>query len=352
MNPYQDLPQTAFWKTAVANRSMFDIKEMWKPKFNIKPHQPIVTYGSCFAQHIGKALLKRKYGWLSTEPPPDYFSEKNRATFNYDIFSSRVGNIYTTSLLKQWTSWALDISNPPRECWEENNRFFDPFRPRIEPDGFATKEELVASRKQTIESFRQSIEKAHYFIFTLGLTESWHHKYENFEYPMCPGTTAGRFAPDSHIFVNYDFDGVYNNLEQACHMMLTVNPNLKFILTVSPVPLTATKSGRHVAVATMGSKSILRAAADMLINKYDFADYFPSFELINSPIFKGVFFEPNQRTVNPFGVNFVMDSFFEGLKTEIKNKKISIPISEQEYISSKNGDEFCDDLLLEAFSKP
>jgi len=37
MNPYENLPKKAFWKLAVANKSMFDISELWDPKFHIKP---------------------------------------------------------------------------------------------------------------------------------------------------------------------------------------------------------------------------------------------------------------------------------------------------------------------------
>ena len=42
-------------------------------------------------------------------------------------------------------------------------------------------------------------------------------------------------------------------------------------------------------------------------------DYFPSYEIINSPPFQGVFFEANRRNVNHNGVDFVMRTFFEGL---------------------------------------
>lgn len=48
MNPYQDVPTKAFWKPAIANNSMFDIDEIWGPKFKIKRSEKIVTYGSCF----------------------------------------------------------------------------------------------------------------------------------------------------------------------------------------------------------------------------------------------------------------------------------------------------------------
>ena len=201
MNPYENLPTKAFWKLSVANRSMFDIDELWDPKFAIRSTHNVVTFGSCFAQHISTALKARGFNWLSTERPPHGLSEQNAELLNYNIFSARTGNIYTTSLLKQWTNWALGKSAVPGECWQKDSRFYDPFRPRIEPNGFESDEEMRLSQAQAIGSFRESINKAHYFVFTLGLTEGWINE-EGYEYPMCPGTAAGDFDPAKHQFRN------------------------------------------------------------------------------------------------------------------------------------------------------
>ncbi len=346
MNPYQDLPENAFWKTAVAQKSMFDISGLWSPKFHIKRADNVATYGSCFAQHIGKALAARKFNWLSTEHAPQGLSADNAKRFNFDIFSARTGNIYTTSLLKQWAEWAFEVTTPADEVWCKDGRYFDPFRPQIEPNGFASLQEVVDSRNDTINAFRASVEQSQYFVFTLGLTESWRNVKGNYEYPMCPGTIAGDFIPDTHRFVNQQFNQVLNNLGQSLDLMRKHNPKLKFILTVSPVPLTATKSGQHVLTATMLSKSILRAVAGQLATNRKYVDYFPSFEIINSPVFKGTFFEPNQRQVNPYGVNFVMDSFFRCLE-----EKFGAYPSVGKPLSTPNADEVCEEQLLEAFGK-
>lgn len=344
MNPYEALPARAFWKPAVASRSMFDIGPLWNPRFEILAKNKVATYGSCFAQHIGRSLQARGFGWHITEPPPFGLNEENCKRFNYNIFSSRTGNIYTTSLLRQWISWALDEIPVPSETWREGDRFFDPFRPAVEPGGFPDEDELLKSRAQTVASFGKSIRTADYFVFTLGLTESWVHRLKGYEYPMCPGTVAGEFNPDHHEFRNQDFGTIIGNLRESIRMMRAVNAELRFILTVSPVPLTATMSGDHVLVATMASKSILRAVAAQLVSEDPATDYFPSYEIINSPVFKGAFFEPNQRNVNPYGVEFVMDSFFKCLTTRFGSGKP--PAAARR---SKVSDEVCEEELLSAF---
>ena len=83
------------------------------------------------------------------------------------------------------------------------------------------------------------------------------------------------------------------------------------MLTVSPVPLTATASGQHVLTATMHSKSLLRAVASTLVQGQTRVDYFPSYEIITHPAYRGRFYAPNLRSVRPEGVDHVMTSFFQ-----------------------------------------
>ncbi|GGE25627.1 GSCFA family protein [Gemmobacter megaterium] len=315
--PYSTLPEQAFWAPAVAKRHMLDISGLWTAPFAVTPRMTITTYGSCFAQHFSRALVARGYSWLNAEPAPGGLDDTLARQFNYGVFSARTGNIYTASLLRQWVEWALDVSAPPDIYWERDGRVFDPFRPAIEPDGFGSVEEMLASRRTCIAAFRKSITECGLFVFTLGLTESWWDAEGGFEYPMCPGTHAGSFDPERHVFRNQDYDFVFENLQRAITLIRKHrDKGPKVLLTVSPVPLTATNSGNHVVVATMESKSVLRAVAGAAARKLKAVSYFPSYEIINSPVFRGTFFEPNQRSVNPHGVDHVMGCFFAGLGLE------------------------------------
>lgn len=360
MNPYKQLPTKSFWRSAVADHSMFEIADLWEPKFGIWPQAPVSTFGSCFAQHIGRALKQRGFNWLITEPPPYGMSAASAREFNYGVFSCRTGNIYTTSLLRQWASWALGKSAPPDEFWQASGRIYDPFRPAVEPGGFESVEEMRRSRQATIEAFRACIERSHCFVFTLGLTESWVNADGGYEYPMCPGTIAGEFDASRHAFVNMDMFKVRENLVAAIQMMREVNKNLRFLLTVSPVPLTATNSNKHVLVATMYSKSVLRAVAGFLADNNVVIDYFPSYEIINSPVFRGSFFAPNQRNVTAHGVNFVMDHFFDGLAKRTGGgaaaqgarpgaPPVAKPAVKSAGQSKNDADEVCEEELLDAF---
>jgi len=314
MYPYNSLPAHAFWKEGVSNRSAIEITDIWNPKFPIAPADRIATYGSCFAQHIGEALDKRGYNWFRAEAEIYGMSKPNLKKFGYNLFSSRTGNIYTTSQMLQWTEWAKAPSKMPKEVWNRNGRFYDVIRPTLEPEGFASLEELYTARKITCAAFEKSVKRSQVFIFTLGLTERWLNNKLDFEYTLCP--PPKEYDEDNHIFSSMSYGQVEDSLQQSIDNLRAMNPALKVILTVSPVPLVATASGSHVLVATTHSKSLLRTVAGQASQKNDFVDYFPSYEIINNPAGRGHFFDENLRTVNDLGVKNVMDSFFSAQETK------------------------------------
>jgi len=81
------------------------------------------------------------------------------------------------------------------------------------------------------------------------------------------------------------------------------------ILTVSPVPLAATFEDRSVLVSTTYSKAALRVAAEAVIRRHDWVDYFPSYEIITGSPTGGLYYGPDDREVNPLGVAHVMRLF-------------------------------------------
>ena len=349
-HPYADLSMKAFWRTAIADQPPNNLISFWNPKFNIQKKDSIVTFGSCFAQNIGRELCARGYNWHIEERLPQSINSDIRRHYNYDSFSVRTGNIYTTSLLRQWLSWALNNSTMSQEVWTDGCRFFDPFRPRIAPNGFESEVEMLQSRKVTLSKLLTCIKSADIFVFTLGLTECWRNT-DGYEYPMCPGTVEGSFDSSRHFFKNLDYHEVFAGLESSIAMIRSINANVKVLLTVSPVPLTATMSGKHVLEATTYSKSILRAVVGDLASSSDYIDYFPSYELANWPCARRNIFNENLRTVSSSGVSFIMDHFFSGIGDDaISNMGEDSKFIVRSPVEGDNGEE-CDDALLEAFSK-
>lgn len=340
MNPYQALPPVAFWRTAVAERDAFSISGLWQPRYPLTRDDRVLTAGSCFAQHISRAMVSAGISWLDTEPAPAWLPRSEHAANHYGVFSFRTGNLYTVGGFLQWLRWAFGEAPMPEEAWEEQGRWYDPFRPAILPDGYASQSMLQQGRETTLRAIRDGVQQATLLVFTLGLTEAWRHRQHGYVYPMCPGTLHGRFDAQLHEFHNYRFAEILQDMQQLLQLLKIHNPALRLLLTVSPVPLTATASGKHVLCATTQSKSVLRAVAGELADTHEHVDYFPSYEIITSHPFKGMFFDPNLRTVCPHGVDQVMRHFWQA---QDMFPAATLPVSES---ISKDADVQCEEVVL------
>ncbi len=148
------------------------------------------------------------------------------------------------------------------------------------------------------------------FVFTLGLTEGWINQESGLVYSIAPGTVAGEYIPSIHKFRNFTYPEILDDLRAFWSIVEQHNSSARMILTVSPVPLTATASGHHVLSASTYSKSVLRAVAGDFANEVEEVAYFPSYEIVSSAPSSGWFFNPDKRTVNKRGVDYVMEHFF------------------------------------------
>jgi len=308
-HPYDDLPSDALWRTAVADPDPFDIAGMAKGVTQIAKTDAVATAGSCFAQHISRRLRTNGFRFVDVEPAPPGLEQRS-AEFGYGLYSARYGNIYTSRQLVQLLGRAIGKFKPQDNVWQTNGRFYDPFRPSIEPGGFSSAEEMLEVQAGHLQAVKRMFKRANVFVYTMGLTETWIDRADGAAYPTCPGTIAGHFDSERHAFVNLTHAEVMADMKAFLKRVWRINPGLRVILTVSPVPLTATASGQHVLPATTYSKSVLRAVAGELSATYPNVSYFPSYEIITAPVFGGQFFESNQRSVKSQGVDFVMKTFF------------------------------------------
>lgn len=346
-HPYRGLEPRAFWKKAVAERHFMDITDLATPGFKIGLTDRVVTAGSCFAQHISKRLRAQGFRFVDSEPAPPKLPDSVHQAFGYGVFSARYGNIYTTRQLIQLWQRAYGRLSPQDNIWESNGRFYDPFRPSIEPNGFSSADELLKSQEAHLTAVRTMFRNVDVFVFTLGLTEVWVSKKDGSAYPTCPGTQAGLFDPTIHEYKNLTCSEVVEDLANFIRFVRRKRPAARFIFTVSPVPLAATASGEHVLTATTYSKSVLRAAAGEIAQKFEGVTYFPSYEIITSPVFRGAFYENSLREVRPEGVEFVMRQFFEQFceAPELINRESIAPKS-----ALDDEDILCDEQLLSSFA--
>lgn len=350
MNPYRDLPPEAFWRSGVAeDRNVVPIN-FYRRKWPITRDIKIATAGSCFAQHIGRHLKESRFNIMDVEPAPRHLPAERRMDYGYGIYSARFGNIYTARQLLQLGREALGIDPMVEEAWALNGGWVDAMRPTIESEPHASVESVNIHRRYHLERVREMLLNLDVLIFTLGLTEAWEDIVTGRIYALCPGTVAGEFDPARHHFKNFTYNEVYDDLKAFHTLLLEARGGrgFKMLLTVSPVPLTATASGRHVQVATVHSKSILRAVAGEFEARHSEVDYFPSYEIVTSPWSGVASYEANLRSVRSDTVARVMSLFSQAHgagEGPAEQRPAELAVDERDTAM----DVACDEALLEAF---
>jgi len=325
--PYSTQPAHAFWRAAVAEVAPGELDPVVSFALKIDRETRVATAGSCFAQHIARRLRDRGFNYYVAEPPHPMLTEDMAKAYNYGTFSARYGNLYTSRQLKQLVDRAYGRFEPSEDRWhdEQTGRWIDPFRPNIQPEGFASEEELLEDRAQHLAAVRTMFETLDVFVFTFGLTECWASRVDGAVYPMCPGVAGGTFDPAKHLFLNLTVADLMSDMRAFLTRLRELNPTSRVIFTVSPVPLAATAEQKHVLPATAYSKSILRVAAEMLCRERADTHYFPSYEIITSASSRGRYFAANCRDVTEEGVDHVMRLFFQ----HVAGEPVATPLREE-----------------------
>lgn len=309
-HPYRGLPDHAFWRRAVADIAPSEVDPIIDAPFVLTTDMRIATAGSCFAQHIARHLRQSGFNFLVTETAHPIAPAALADAYGYGLYTARYGNLYTSRQLVQLFQRAYGTFVPECEYWlDQNDRVIDPFRPQVQPGGFCTAEELRADRAHHFACVREAFETLDVFVYTLGLTECWTQRDDGAAYPLCPGVAGGHFDADTHAFINLTSADVTADLLAFAELLRAVNPGARILLTVSPVPLIATVTGKHVLVATTYSKSVLRVAAAEAERAVSNLTYFPSYEIITGNFNQGAYFAPDRRSVTDEGVSHVMRVF-------------------------------------------
>jgi hypothetical protein len=305
-HPYLGQPDTAFWSRAVARG--------WDARALVSPAAPllraddrIMSAGSCFAANIIPFFETAGFAYVRTE----YADAADR--YGYHLYSAAYGNIYTARQLRQLLERVCGAFRPVEDRWRIGDAVIDPFRPGLR-DPAESDEELDLILASHHERIREAIATASLFVFTLGLTEAWASRADGAVFPACPGTIAGAFDPERHVFVNFRCGEIRDDLVASLRLLRSVNPAIRVMLTVSPVPLVATATDAHVQRATSYSKAALRAACEEVAQDCPDVVYFPAYEIVTGPHSAG-FFEPDLRRVSPAGVAAVMDVLFHHSET-------------------------------------
>lgn len=239
----------------------------------------ITAFGSCFAANISRWLGERNYRVSEKDPDAQ------------DAYVVRIGEGMVNSfVIRQQFEWA----------WE-NKRFEQPLWHGYKKEIYSYDEKV---RLQTKALFDNS----DVFILTFGLSEIWYDaETENVFWRSVPKEA---YDPARHLFRVSTVEENRDNITAIYELIRKHRPDAKIILTLSPVPLSATFRDNSCITANSVSKSVLRVAIDEVVraNQQDgYLFYWPSFELIMD-VFRAPFMDDRRHIRRPI-LDFVMTQF-------------------------------------------
>jgi hypothetical protein len=314
--PYDHIEPRQSWRASVTNVENGDVDPQSPPKFRLDRTTRIASAGSCFAQRLAEALQDYGFNYFVTEQAPEWLTPQQRADYSYGVYSARYGNVYTSLQLLQLVQRALGQFTPADDYWLGDGCYVDPFRPNIQPGGYASLDDLHADRRRHLAAVEQLLREVDVFVFTMGLTEGWCAAVDGAAFPTCPGHKFGEYDASKYVFRNLGVSENLECMEGFLGLLRELNPAARVLLTVSPVPLAATMEPRHVLEATVYSKSVLRVVAEELRRKHDNVEYFASYEIATAAYNTAPYFQPDKRNVTPDAVEHVMRSFFRNFAGE------------------------------------
>ncbi len=178
--------------------------------------------------------------------------------------------------------WALGVGEP----YDPKEQLFEVYPGKFADLHLSSRVPLCSfedavSRRDRIFQVNRCVRTADTVIITLGLVEVWWDKLTRTHLNTRPFEAAIRAAPDRFEVHVLAYEEIFSQLDSMFAMIFEHCSTIGgIIITVSPVPMTATYTQHDVAVANQYSKAVLRAAAEAIVEKYDRVDYFPSYETV------------------------------------------------------------------------
>jgi hypothetical protein len=340
------MPTRQFWSRAVSHgyqpRALADT-----PQPLITPRDRVISAGSCFAANLVPYLEASGLTYLYTERRFPMFGFLPAENFSYDKFSAAYGNVYTVRQMLQLVQRARGKFVPQEDRWAIDGKVIDPFRPGLRYPARSDREFSVLTRRH-LNAVRIALKQCTVLIFTLGLTEAWVSAVDGAVFPACPGTIAGTFDPERHAFHNFTVDEVRDDLDTLIAEFRSMNQRARIILTVSPVPLVATATDRHVVAATTYSKAVLRVAAEHATRHRNVV-YFPAYEIVTSSAGSDDFFEADRRNVSKKAVDTVMDAFLSRCETrDARPEEPGPPTQDAAHLSGRIAAYECEEAAQDA----
>jgi hypothetical protein len=249
-----------------------------KPSSNISiSHSSrILTLGSCFANAIGVKLQKGKFK-AAVNPCGVIFNPLS--IFKLLHSATEKENTFRNSYIQNQSIWY-------------NFDFHSNF-------SSSHKEELESKIDDTIATLHTTLQQTDIITLTFGTS---------FVYKL---NLTGEVVANCHKVPAFNFDksllsvhDIVKGFEKLHMAVKYLNPNIKFILTVSPV--------RHIKDGielNSVSKSILRVACHEILSSYQDVEYFPAYEMVMDDLRDYRFYKSDMIHPSEVAEDYIWEKF-------------------------------------------
>jgi hypothetical protein len=242
-----------------------------EPKFRLGPSERFFCVGSCFARNVEEHLIYRGFDVLSKR----VFAPAEEWPHRVNGFVNK----FTTHSMRNELEWLINPPNYDSSYFSESEAGWLDLQlcPGVRP---VSLERALERRRYLTNDYFQRLREATVVVVTLGLNEVWHDAATNRYLNAPPTFFAVRREPLRYTLQVTDVAQNVAELERVFEIVKALNKQARLVVTVSPVPMSETFSGRDVLLSNTLSKSTLRVAAEGFAARHDSVDYFPSYDMV------------------------------------------------------------------------
>lgn len=249
--------------------------------------------GSCFTEHIFKKLHQLKFN-VHSNPfgivfnPQSIYQQFKRIVHTQE-FGHNDDFIFNQQL---WHAWEAHGSLSKED-----------------------KKELIHDLNLSLRLWKKHLSEAKYLIITLGSAYVYYHHASHQWVANCHKVPQKEF--EKQLIPATD---IIRKFSEVFDLIRLENPDIKIILTVSPV-----RHLRDGAIENNLSKSILIQSAHELVSKFNNCFYFPAYELVIDDLRDYRFFESDLMHPNQPAIDYVWGKFSNAYfreNTKALNKQI------------------------------
>ena len=268
--------------------------EIPKSIFDITYKNRLLFIGSCFADNIGEKMREHRF---------DVDVNPFGVLYNPFSVASACKNMMNPNL---FVSDDLFYFNGMYHSFMHHGKFSD-----------TSDVECLAKINGSLKSATETLRNISYLIITFGTAYVYRFKGSDIAAPTnTTGTTGyvGQVVANCHKLPAAQFerelltvDMIVDEWSTLIENIISVNPSLKFVFTVSPIR--HMKDGAHI---NQISKATLLLAEQQLTDKYsDRASYFPAYELMMDELRDYRFYADDMLHPSNVAIDYIWERFCE-----------------------------------------